>query len=223
MNHLIMGDLGDEEVLLVAYDDGDILGYYNARIDKTISSVHTDNFHHGIVKPFFHENVGRSAWGLAVHKQSRLIAAGANNHQVHVFALALSDSTRTSPGGDAAQRYERDLFLPIRIFADGTVEQKPRSFANEINLGPDSLERREHGYHFIFEIGWRGNNIPNVAFSNNADGDAAEVLAVDISGKLWVLDLKSFFDTPHMVVESLYKTHDTRTNLQSHHNNFALM
>lgn len=222
MNHLVIGDLGEEEVLLVAFDDGDVLGYYSAHIDKTISSVHADKFDHGIVKPFFHENVGRSAWGLAVHKQSRLIAVGANNHQVHVFALALTDLPRTSPEEDVLQLYERDLYLPIRVSADGIVEQKPISLASEIDLGPDNLKRRERSYQFIFEIGWRGNNIPNVAFSSNADGDAAEVLAVDISGKLWVIDLKSCLDTPHRIVDSLYKVHEARTNPQTHLNNFLM-
>lgn len=222
MNHLIMSDLGDEEVLLVAYDDGDVLGYYNTHIDKAISSV-TDKLDRGIVKPFFHENVGRSAWGLAVHKQSRLVAVGSNNREIHVFALALTAPTRTTPEGDAPRCYERDLYLPIRIHADGTVEQKPGSFADEINLGYGNLERRKHNYHFIFELGWRGNNIPNVAFSNDVDGDAAEVLAIDVSGKLWVLKLKPFFDTPPKIVESLYKMHDSRINPESYQDNYTFL
>ncbi|KAI1118830.1 hypothetical protein F5Y14DRAFT_397856 [Nemania sp. NC0429] len=220
MNHLIMGDLGNQEVLLVAYDDGDVIGYYNAHIDTAISSV-TDNF--DTVKPFFHENVGRSAWGLAVHGQSRLIAVGANNYQVHVFALALSDTTQTSPEGDPPQLYERDLYVTIKISVGGTVEQNAVLCANEIDLGPGFLKRRQHGHRFIFDIGWRGNNIPNVAFNSDSDGEASEVLAIDISGKLWVINLKSSLDAPITPLEGLYKIHDARINLNSHHDNVAFM
>jgi hypothetical protein len=41
---------------------------------------------------FFIENVGDSAWGLAIHQQSRLIAASSNKHEVQIFAPALADA-----------------------------------------------------------------------------------------------------------------------------------
>src|SRR5437773_4634233 len=36
--------------------------------------------------------VGLSAWGLAVHKEARMIAVSTNEHKVHIFAYALSTS-----------------------------------------------------------------------------------------------------------------------------------
>ena len=41
-------------------------------------------------RPLLHKNVGRSAWGLAVHEEARLIAVSANSHVITVFALALT-------------------------------------------------------------------------------------------------------------------------------------
>ena len=44
------------------------------------------------LKRLFHENVGSSAWGLAIHSQSRLIAVSSNLKQVSVFAFGVTGS-----------------------------------------------------------------------------------------------------------------------------------
>lgn len=44
---------------------------------------------------FFCENVGISAWGLAVHSASRLIAVSSNHHEITVFAFGLNPSAET--------------------------------------------------------------------------------------------------------------------------------
>ena len=38
---------------------------------------------------FLHENVGMSAWGLAIHEKSRMIAVSSNLKEVTVFMPAL--------------------------------------------------------------------------------------------------------------------------------------
>ncbi|KAI1422696.1 hypothetical protein F5Y12DRAFT_799397 [Xylaria sp. FL1777] len=207
MNHLIMGDLGDEEILLLACDDGDVLAYYNAHIEKALLRLESSNALQDatIVRPFFHQNVGISAWGLAVHKQSRLIAVGNNNYQVHVFALALTE--HTSSEGDAEPPYGRDLFMRLTRRLDGDIVEIPEVLDSEIKPEIPFSDQRNYGYRIILETGERGSNMPNVAFSDNADGDAIKVLAVDISGKLWVLDIWSFYQVPHESVESLYRAH----------------
>ena len=91
VNHLIVGHLGAEEILLLAFDDGDVIAYYTKNIEDAL--VQRDREEGGVVKsvePFFHENVGKSAWGLAIHKKSRLVAVGTNNHNVAVFIFALT-------------------------------------------------------------------------------------------------------------------------------------
>jgi hypothetical protein len=43
------------------------------------------------VNRFFHENVGITAWGLAIHEQSRLLAVGSNHREVTVFMHAFTE------------------------------------------------------------------------------------------------------------------------------------
>ena len=91
VNHLIVGDLGIKEILLLAFDDGDVIAYYTAQIEEALVQRETkEGRPSNPIEPFFHENVQRSAWGLAIHKQSRLIAVGTNNHNVAVFIFALT-------------------------------------------------------------------------------------------------------------------------------------
>ncbi|KAJ2985464.1 hypothetical protein NUW58_g5515 [Xylaria curta] len=191
MNHLVMGDLGDEEILLVACDDGDVLAYYSSHIEKALLHSRFGNAFHRTapVEPFFHENVGISAWGLAIHKKSRLIAVGNNNHEVHVFAMALVDTLRTSEELDE-QRYEPPLFHTIRKPPGALALFDPEfPSADRITNIVASIRKRERGYRFVLET--EGNNLPNIAFINDSNGDAIQVLAVDIGGKLWVLDIWS--------------------------------
>ncbi|KAI0966337.1 hypothetical protein F4678DRAFT_476049 [Xylaria arbuscula] len=189
INHLIMGELGDEEILLLAYDDGDVIGYYNYQIENALLRVESGDALHGLtnVRPFFHQNVEISAWGLAIHKQSRLIAVGNNHRQVHVFALALRDSSDASPDGVGEQPHERDLFMLVQKSWHGNMVYISRD-------GPNSPEAsfsysRKHGYRIIIDTDGRGSNIPNVAFDDDADGEALKVLAIDIKGNLWVMDI----------------------------------
>ncbi len=211
MNHLIMGDLGDEEILLLACDDGDVIGYYNFLIEKALSRL---EFGDALkkstpVEPFFHRNVGISAWGLAVHKKSRLIAVGNNHHEVHVFALALRNWPCATLERDAEPLYEPDLFPRLQRGPEGTMVSTSKTLTTKINLNTRKplSRQREHGYCIVLSTGDRGSNIPNVAFANDADGDAVKALAIDISGKLWVLDIWSLHPIPHQCVENLYKAH----------------
>lgn len=114
VNRLHVGNLGSEEILLVSCDDGDVIGYHisaiqrfidareqsqllrqqrqgpagldNARLDSTFDEVEDD-----LPEAFFHKNVRRSAWGLAVHEEARLIAVSANSHVITLFAFALTN------------------------------------------------------------------------------------------------------------------------------------
>lgn len=147
VNNIIVGDLGEEEIILCACDDGDIIGYWTkdlvrfhatshlrqrelhkkhrarrkAEIEARDSSWGPDRrdedplerasrlaretedrdaeLRRHIGPPprqFFHENVEISAWGLAVHKEARLIAASANSRLITVWAPALT-KVRRSP------------------------------------------------------------------------------------------------------------------------------
>lgn len=115
MNHMVVGELGDQEILVVCRDNGDVEAWYTATIaqyikrNKRTRKDRDQTKGHGsdriLPQPhprhFFAENVGESAWGLAVHKKSRLIAVSSNGHEVTVFAFALNGDKETASGASA--------------------------------------------------------------------------------------------------------------------------
>ena len=84
VNHLIVGDLGNEEIVVAACDDGDVISYKTRAVGLAIEGV-------SLLKPWFVENVGASAWGLAIHTEARLLAVSSNTHNIEIFAPALTN------------------------------------------------------------------------------------------------------------------------------------
>lgn len=73
INTLTIGELGEEEVLVSAHDDGDVCVWYTRDLSRMA----------------LRENVGESAWGVAIHKEKRLLAVSANTHDITVFELGV--------------------------------------------------------------------------------------------------------------------------------------
>ncbi|KAK7744993.1 hypothetical protein SLS53_003227 [Cytospora paraplurivora] len=104
INHMVVGELGEEEILLVGRDNGDVAAWYTHMIARHIETdlsrskerLQRDSDSPGYdsrlpsPKHFFADNVGMSAWGLAIHKESRLIAVSSNTHEITVFAFAMN-------------------------------------------------------------------------------------------------------------------------------------
>ena len=161
-NHLITGFLGDVELVVIACDNGDVTAYHTREIAHylahaglgTESRVHRPS-------PFFQENVGASAWGLALHAKTRLLAVSSNKHEVTVFAFALN---RLTPSFSSLGR-------PRMTAAETAVLFRKRNWRILLFLGPS------------------GNNIPSIDFVNNASGHAEKICAVDISEQFWLLDI----------------------------------
>lgn len=98
VTRILVDYLGCDEILLVACDDGDVVGYRIDEIqrflDERMSTKESDSKslpEDGTVKCFLHRNVGASAWGLAVHREARIIAISANTHKITVIEFALSE------------------------------------------------------------------------------------------------------------------------------------
>jgi hypothetical protein len=178
INHIIVGNLGDLEIVLLAYDDGDTVAYYTHAIIRGLKTTSGQARGPGASpsrqgahpKPFFHENVGKSAWGLAIHEQSRLIAVSSNLHEVTVFAFAI-----------------RRAGITHNLFA---TDDSPR-----LECGRTAFELQRHfqsrtrTWRIILPIGRGGNNIPNVSFMDDEQGNADKVVAIDIGGSAWLLDI----------------------------------
>jgi hypothetical protein len=186
VNHLIVGDLGIEEILLVARDSGNIDAYHTRAIRDAIEKEpyrFSKEAHADFVglRAFFSQWVHKSAWGLAIHKEARMIAVSANRDsrldaedpyaKVTVFAFALSE----------AQDLEE---------ADENDEDEDSSEVNSEwrTWKPDSLscnERplpRNQNYKIVLDEG-HANNIPSISFSNTADDPFGTWLfSTDIEG-----------------------------------------
>lgn len=108
INNIIVDYYGNEEVLLIALDDGDVIAYHTKDIQKELDSGHDPGFGHDFrkedVRPFFTANVGKSAWGLSMHAAARLIAVSANSHEITVFAAALTTAIPEPPASDSSKR-----------------------------------------------------------------------------------------------------------------------
>ena len=96
VNNVIVGNLGEQEVVLCGCDDGDVLAFYTDALARAVER--REGFDEteeakkvaDEVQPFFHVNVRLSAWGLSIHEKARMIAISSNMHEITVFAFALS-------------------------------------------------------------------------------------------------------------------------------------
>jgi hypothetical protein len=162
-NHMIVGFLGDQELLLLAYDDGDVIGYLTQDIANAITRNAQRLEGQAEVPhpaPFFHDNVGITAWGLAIHSESRLIAVSSNRFEVTIFAPAL-------------------------IRAPDPNQVLPGPYAN----CESSVLCRRRDWRILVHPSTLGNNIPSIDFVNSPDGFAQKIVACDISGYIWLLDI----------------------------------
>ncbi|TDZ31711.1 hypothetical protein C8035_v001292 [Colletotrichum spinosum] len=162
INHIATGFLGREEVLVSVYDDGSVFVYYTRPIaeyvDKKLLGCKGSN---PVPTYFFADNVGRSAWGIAVHQKSRLIAVSSNRHEVTVFAFGLYRLPEAM-----SRRRER---------SDDSHEQ--------------AVLRRKRNWRIVIPLGIFGNNIPNIAFWDDDAGLAEKIAAIDVRGVVWILDI----------------------------------
>jgi hypothetical protein len=183
VNHLMVGQLGNLEILLMCFDDGDVVAYYTHHIAEYVreyiarmlrAAPHTQA---GLASspepgPFFHDSVGKSAWGLAIHAKSRLIAISSNLAEVTVFAFALQNS-RSTPQLSA----ETEINWPPNGVWDG-----PRACMLE-----SLMRSRDRSWRIVLPLPTTGSNVPSISFFDDKDGNAECVVAADILRQLWML------------------------------------
>lgn len=171
INHLVTGHLGQHEIVVACYDDGDVVAYYvkdvamriEGTADETTSLIGTPP------QEFFHDNVGHTAWGLAVHQKSRLIAVSSNRHEVTVFAFGLSSKH---------PRKKEATSMGTYVYHDANVRKRARNWRIVITLGLDC------------------DNIPNISIMDAPDGTAEKVCAIDIRGAIWLAEIWKRYHPP---------------------------
>jgi len=165
INRLQADYLGHKEILLLCCDDGDVIGYSVSHIHRALEQQTSKSKYSSIdskgLRPFLHENVGLSAWGLAVHREARLIAISANTHKVTVIAYALTKSHGRNTSGSKSS----------------SADDEAGDFAYS----------REKNRVFVLS---GSQNIPAVSFDNTgADPDGRWLLSCSINGEVHLWDL----------------------------------
>lgn len=128
------------------------------------------------------ENVGSSAWGLAIHEQSRLIAVGSNAHEVTVFAFALNTETEgTEPTTESEIPSMGKQFCKFRF---------PDCSLADVLWKRDGSVDRDFNFKIRFKLkSPEGDNVPSIAFADNEYGEAETIIAKDIKGALWLFNI----------------------------------
>ncbi|KAH6659979.1 hypothetical protein BKA67DRAFT_34846 [Truncatella angustata] len=207
VNHLIIGNFGEEEILLLAYDDGDVIGYYTRAIERWVGRFERYTRSKPVVADldtFFHENAKISAWGLAVHSKSRIIAVGTNLHEIVVFMPALAGHPFESKEG----RDTRHHYYTVTMDASGVRIPESHGIKEFLNREDDfeyenCVRRRDANWMITFETKPLGDNIPNVTFSDDKDGNADKVVGIDVKGNIWLMDLW-VFGSPFKMIPPLH-------------------
>ncbi|MCJ1381031.1 hypothetical protein MMC17_004140 [Xylographa soralifera] len=177
VNHLKVGDLGNEELIVCTCDDGDVIALTTRSLAYELEQIEARRPDFvSKLRPFFHCSVGLSAWGIAIHKEARLIAISANTHQITVFAFALRqerspDSQGVPQDSEAAEEIENEIYQ----HEDGWQSAGPAG------LNPDRSRDQ------ILILGGHTANIPSISFCNTEDDPAGRYLiSMDIVGTVAV-------------------------------------
>ncbi|KAG8169392.1 hypothetical protein KVR01_000137 [Diaporthe batatas] len=197
INHMVVGGLGDQEVVVVSRDNGDVQAWYTATVAEHIQRVQCARRGRAQasgggqpadkvprqphLRHFFSENVGASAWGLAVHEKSRLIAVSSNCHEVTVFAFALtSPRDAVKVGHRCASKCEGHI---------RQTETTANEATQQICMLKQRLQARRRTWRIVLSFGVEACNMPSIAFCDDAHGNATRVAAIDINGYLYVADI----------------------------------
>lgn len=186
INHIIVDDLGVDEVLLLATDSGNVTGY---NVEAIFSAINRSAEYGGSrpfdaheVKPFFAEHVQLSAWGLATHKFARLIAVSANTGVITVFAFALVDDM--SEGDDNSPSSSETS----NVGGSDVLESTWVS----IDSAPSMEELKKDMPHHRtrnLRLSYKGHfdNIPCVSFANfELDPNGLWMVSTDILNRVFV-------------------------------------
>ena len=189
INHLMVGELGSQEILLFVTDSGNVEAYYTGAVLEAIKRApgqYCEGSSSDVLglRPFFSHWVRQSAWGIDIHKDARMIAVSAN----------VPNSAQPGTSEDAS--------ATITVFAFALHAPPPSSESNSNKAeseSPDTVEwtmwdpkihsqhpKRTRNYKIIL-AGWdgHGNNIPNICFANSPDDEGGIwILSTDITGEM---------------------------------------
>lgn len=192
INQIIVGNLGSQEVLVVARDDGDAMAFvvdkiheevrarqgmrkrlqlHSAAPDAADSSLH--------LQPFFHHHCGKGVWGLAMHEQARMIAVSTNDHCVTVFAFALDRRRHPSHVTPSSPAAKSPTPVSTNFPAWGSLQDHD-AVLDEVEYDQDwlvydakpsqqALLHSRRSLNIKIKLSGHHCNIPSVSFCNTGD------------------------------------------------------
>ncbi|KAI5803117.1 hypothetical protein EDC01DRAFT_612247, partial [Geopyxis carbonaria] len=190
INSLTIGDLGTEEVLVSAHDDGDVCVWYTRDLKRMALRL----------------SVGQSAWGVALHQERRLLAVSANSHVITVFELAMAvdedeviEEVVSRKEGDVTfESIRRRKRPPESRDGDGSGEsdEEPSECpAASASSSAGSKKRRKKSADTgaaapvkdkaIKTLKGHENNIPSIAFLDDSSGRWLVGTSIDGTVILW--------------------------------------
>lgn len=205
INHLMVGDLGTQEILLIATDSGNVTAYYTSAI---LEAIKKEPYHFSKqalsdmvgLRPFFSQHVVQSAWGLTIHKHARMIAVSANtpnsmqpprgedlSASINVFAFALTPEIVSQETATSSSFIDTDASLSYPDWQQWIPERDSGAL------------NRDRNFRIVLG-GWNGHdhNIPNISFVNTSEDEQGTwLLSTDINGsmKLWQIWQGTVFKT----------------------------
>lgn len=185
INAILVDDLGRDEILLLATDSGNVCGYHVEVIYSALARCKEEKLERPFdgtqLSPFFTEDVGMSAWGLATHKFARLIAVSSNTGQITVYAFALVDTAVNED--KRSQPSQPQISQDRGLLSDQTwVSINNRKQLRALReLMPHNHRSRN------LRLTYRGHfdNIPCVSFANfDLDANGIWMVSTDISNRV---------------------------------------
>lgn len=175
INSLTIGDLGIEEVLVSAHDDGDICLWYTRDLTRIA----------------IRRNVGISAWGIALHKEKRLLAVSANSCHIYVFDLGVRGEepenkwAKMEEGADTVIE-SKGLPQPQRLNnSHGSSEFASPIADRDISEGQSITE---WGNNPVRVLKGHEHNIPSISFLDDPSGNW--LVGTSIDGVVIIWDIE---------------------------------
>lgn len=125
-----------------------------------------------------------------------VIAVGSNAREVQVFRFGCADTTQTYNRTTTFKESDEKLLFDVcydlsdedllNVFSEVILTENPTLFPR---VGEVDSSIPWNNFRKVLKLGPEGHNIPSIDFSNDADGNARSILATDILGNLWILDI----------------------------------
>ena len=202
VNHLIVGDIGNEEVVVVACDDGDVISYTVRSISLAIDEKVEKVFGHQPSRTQTISSTGPMGW------TNMILPIGGRNECLGCRTLApwFHENVSASAWGLATHKHAMLLAVSsnikdVHVFAPALSSERheavPRTYPDPQNLErfkawkngtPTALKDRSVGSKVTLQ--GHAANIPNIAFCDNTlDLEGMYLTSTDIDGHTIIWDI----------------------------------